>query len=161
MLLMRALRPQYAYLFAHRQSNPVHPRTETDNFSRFRTSIIHIFLEKVNCFSGFFLLCHHFFDGSAVFLPGEKTHDIFSMCKPRQEIEKENQQEQKNDVYIRQFRSIPEPKKNCLPQSEARNADERPHRAPFRSHDIKSNQPKSRKSDKEKPGILAAQIYPK
>ena len=158
---MRALRPQYAYLFAHRQSNPVHPRIGIDRLSRFRTSIIHVFSEKVNCFSGFFLLRHHFLDGSAVFLSGQKAHNIFSMRKPRQKVDEKNQQKQKNDVYIRRFRPIAKPKENRLPNSEARNPDQRSHRSPFRSHDVKSDQPKRRKSDEKKPRILAAEIYPK
>ena len=116
---------------------------------------------KSKHFSGFFLLRHHFLDGSAVFLPGQKAHDIFSMRKPRQKVDEKNQQKQKNDVYIRRFHPIAKPKENRLPNSETRNPDQRSHRSPFRSHDVKSDQPKRRKSDEKKPRILAAEIYPK
>ncbi len=59
MFFMRALRPQYAYFLAHRQSNPVHPhgtgtKAEFVLFC-FLIIIIHALREKVNTFYAFFL----------------------------------------------------------------------------------------------------------
>ena len=57
------------------------------------------------------------------------------------------QQKQRRRVTVVQLPTVAKPEQNPLPQPEAGNADERPHRAPFRRHDIKGNQPEPRKAD--------------
>ena len=162
---MRALRPQYAYLSAHRQSNPLHPRFSAGR-SRpvvFCTIIIHDLVRKVNGFRAFsclFLFMQHLFDRSAVFLPREQAQDIFMMRAPGQQVEGENHRKDRRDIAVIQLRAISEPKNDALPEGKARHAEKRPHRTPFGSHDVKGDQPKAAEADEEKPGVFAAEIDP-
>ena len=107
MFFMRALRPQYAYFLAHRQSNPVHPHG-IETKAEFRPLLFpyHYYTRfslKCKHFSGFFLTMNHLFDGSMMFFSRKETHNILSVSHPSQNIDCQNQHKQYDDIRIRRF----------------------------------------------------------